>query len=832
MISFYDWVGPDQEGGQGSSTKERAKVVQDYASQKDPQIQATICKKIQDAVDISDVFNKIAIHSGRSSGKTLAFAVHRIARYCRLRKQDSGSTRRAPRWAALLVQIHGVLAELDAQALTDVIWSLAVLHHRDQRLLAGLCHQAFGRLEEFAPANLAMTSWSFATLQYRDDMVVKRLNRQILGRLGEFEAQSLANVAWALATMRFKDDVLMHHISCEALRKINDFSAQHVANTAWAFATLGRRAELLFAGLESVAIVQLQDPAVDFVPLDLALCAWSFAWLEHAHADSGLLHHIVPVALRRLNEFSSQQLANMLWGFDHANYKDSDFYTEIISWICARPAAFWAKSAGEELVSIITALRPYASGTSSWSAFEAFFIDNTLRPMADFLSKVNSHDGYAEGLRRLRTYHAGALYTSWLLKDLGIEYLGDGDSTRTREKVNHLLDFYYVAPEPKWRPDGYDDDDVEANRAEIPGLLELLEVKRRVQPSSHFIALHLSSELRVEPWGPEDDAEMAAASVPTATASSSRGGGLTIDGCSPEPDDGQHTGAFAPEPDDGPRTRAFADEGEDEIWERPAPESSPPPKAGPPHVVRMWRAVPAKPARRAGLNFIRGEKLEDKDLSGDEEGVLKAATLRDYRRKHHAEVISLTQVAEVIDAMEAKWCSQSSPSPEPKRVTGWVELFVPHFPCASCTGAAVQFGLRYPNIKLSVGHDDWRHWCRRLRAGWDPNDKRQHQLSVNARQLRELGRDTSNSIPDSYRAALKSSLGRSGIGESRPGAAIPDTYRRSSSGAATADSPLSTPGGQRVLASERAAFAVAQPAPSPAPPAEPATPAVVRQSFY
>lgn len=823
MISFYDWVGPDQENGSGGSTTGKPAVVQDYAAQKDPQIQAAICKKIQDAVDISDVFNKVAIYSGRSSGKTLAFAVHRIARYCRLRKQDCGNTRRAARWLSLLLQIHKVLSELEAQSLTDVIWSLAVLQHRDQRLLAGLCHQAFRRLEEFAPANLAMTSWSFATLQYRDDMVVKRLNRQILGRLGEFEAQSLANVAWALATMRFKDDVLMHHISREALRKVDDFSAQHVANTAWAFATLGRRAELLFAGLESVAIVQLQDFAVDFVPLDLALCAWSFAWLEHAQADSNLLRHIVPVALRRLNEFTSQQLANMLWGFDHANFKDSDFYAEIARWCCARPAAFWCKANGEELVSIMTALRPYASGVSNWNAFENFFIDKTLRPMANFLCKANSHDGYAEGLRQLRTYHAGALYTSWLLNELGIEYMGDGDSARTRDKVNHLLDFYYVPPEPKWRPDGYDDDDVEANRAEIPGLLELLEVKRRVQPSSHFIALHLSSELRVEPWGPEDEAELVASSTPTTTAAFSKGGGLTVDGCSPTPEDSPP-----------------ADEGDDEIYERPTPEISPQPKAGPPHATRIWRAVPAKPARRAGLNFIRGEKFEDKDLSGDEEGVLKAATLRDYRRKHHAEVISLTQVAEVIDAMEAKWCSQSSSSSEPKRVVGWVELFVPHFPCASCTGAAVQFALRYPNIKLSVGHDDWRHWCRRLRGSWDPNDKRQHQLSVNARQLRELDRDTSNSIPDSYRAALKSTLGRSGISDRGPGAEIPDSYRRSTSG----QSPPSA--SQRALASERAAVAFAQSMPPlatatlaepatpavPAVPAAPAAPAKIKQSFY
>ncbi|CAK9093847.1 unnamed protein product [Durusdinium trenchii] len=686
MISFYDWA-PAQQTHQGNGHNP---VVEDPVAQNDTELQKAICQKIQDAVDISDVFNKVAIHAGKASPKTLVYAVHRIARYCRLRRQDIGPTRRAARFLSLLENLQRNLATLDAQALTDLSWSLAVLNHREKKILAGLCHQLFARVDDFSPANLAISAWSFATLNYRDDLVMKRLNRQALGRLQDFEAQSLANLSWAEATMRFKDDVLMHHIAGEALRKMDRFSPQHVANTAWAYATLGRRANALFEALEGRALQLLNEDAPDFVPLDLALCAWSFAWLEHVGPHSELLHAIARAALRRLDEFSTQQLANMLWGLDHANYVNPSLFETVVRWCCSRPISFWQRAAGEEMVSVMTALRPYASGHPEWRQLEAFFTTETLRPLARFLCSSNTSEGYVQGLRQLRTYHGGALYTSWLLEEIGIVFLGDGNDTRVSQKVEDLLKFYLLPPEPRWLPDGYEDDDVQANRAEIPSLLELLDVKRRVQPSSHFIALHLSAELEVR------------------TA-------------------------------DGRELRRS-----------------------------IWRAVPTRPPRRSGLSFVRGEKFEDHGAPDDDEPGfgMKTATLRDYQRKHHAEVTALSQVVEMIEEMDGQ--DASSPlriaeSEQEGNVSGWVELFVPHYPCSSCIGALVQFAKRHPKISLRVGHDDWRHWLRRLDAQWDPQDLRHHMLSINARQLRELDQHIGEAIPASYRAALKGTLGSTGF---------------------------------------------------------------------
>ena len=46
----------------------------------------------------------------------------------------------------------------------------------------------------------------------------------------------------------------------------------------------------------------------------------------------------------------------------------------------------------------------------------------------------------------------------------GIAFLGHGDDARVARKVADLVDFYLLPPEPRWLPDGYDDDDVQAWR--------------------------------------------------------------------------------------------------------------------------------------------------------------------------------------------------------------------------------------------------------------------------------------------------------------------------------------------------------------------------------
>eukprot|EP00928_Gymnodinium_smaydae_P002322 TRINITY_DN10828_c1_g2_i2.p1 TRINITY_DN10828_c1_g2~~TRINITY_DN10828_c1_g2_i2.p1 ORF type:complete len:761 (-),score=175.36 TRINITY_DN10828_c1_g2_i2:100-2382(-) len=721
MLSFYEFRVPDAyvpAGESRASDLAASRVVQDQAAQQDQELQSLITQQIRDAVDIPDVFNKVAIYAGKLAPLTLAQAVHRIARYCRQRRQNLGDIKRSPRWQALLLELSTRLPTFEPQAITDAVWGLAVTQARDPRLLAAVCKEVFVRSETFSPSHLSITAWSLATLEYRDDEVMRRINRQALAKMRDFEPQSISNLTWSLATLRFKDDVLLHHVINAAVQKAEGFSAQHISNLVWAFTTLGRRAEPLFQALEVCALKLLADHSSEFCCLDLALCAWSYAWLEHADAESALLKAVAARALRQLKDFSSQQFANMLWGFSHTGYEDASFFHAIGSFCASLPESFWQRCNGEELVSICNALVPFSAGISNWASFEERFKRSTLRPLAEFLrSPPQAVDGYTRGLRQLRTYHAGPLYSNWLVQELGAVYMAP-ESDEARPALDKLVDFYLMGPEPKWRPDGYDADDLGALRCEIPGLLEMLEVKRRVQPSSHWIALYCTVDLRFI-------ADAAAETSGTEATSASV------------------------------------------AWSRPVPTLAP--KSG-------------------NLAYVRGEKLEGRNIAGDGSGPLKTATLRDYERAHHCEV---TAMAQIINALEAQEGVQLDPVVE-RRVHGSIALFVPHYPCASCCGAMAQFSKRFPNIRLKVGFDDWRLWSQRLRRRWDPSDVRHRQLSHNAKQLSNI----TDALPAAYLTAA---------GDQRP---VPAAASRRA--AAASSSPAASGGAEKPPPVEAAAPARAE----------------------
>ncbi|CAE7856994.1 ppdK [Symbiodinium microadriaticum] len=190
---------------------------------------------------------------------------------------------------------------------------------------------------------------------------------------------------------------------------------------------------------------------------------------------------------------------------------------------------------------------------------------------------------------------------------------------------------------------------------------------------------------------------------------------------------------------------------------------------------------------------------------------MKTATLRDYQRKHHAEVTALSQVVEAIRDMQ-ETAAKTSGNAGDIQVHGWVELFVPHYPCSSCTGALVQFAARHPQISVRVGHDDWRHWLRRLDKYWDPHDERHHLLSINARQLRDLDKNIGEAIPENYRMALRGTLGATGIAGERP--------------------PMAARGSMPPPAGYPAVNEAAQQSEAPATAPEALPPPLVRQTFY
>eukprot|EP00927_Polykrikos_kofoidii_P053965 TRINITY_DN48479_c0_g1_i1.p1 TRINITY_DN48479_c0_g1~~TRINITY_DN48479_c0_g1_i1.p1 ORF type:complete len:956 (-),score=126.90 TRINITY_DN48479_c0_g1_i1:223-2772(-) len=93
--------------------------------------------------------------------------------------------------------------------------------------------------------------------------------------------------------------------------------------------------------------------------------------------------------------------------------------------------------------------------------------------------------------------------------------------------------------------------------------------------------------------------------------------------------------------------------------------------------------------------------------------VLLSTFLGNWRHRHTELVALDLLVGKVLEALAAGrwlWCGDGFWS----RLTGQVEVFVPHTPCLSCLGAFAQLRRWAPRLSIRVSYEDWRDWRRRL----------------------------------------------------------------------------------------------------------------------
>lgn len=505
MLSFYDLqpvrftckFEDDEKDEQVEKTKDEHKVcsghkVVDWAALRPiaPGEDASnwILTRIRQAVDVADVFNQITIYKDRLQPSHLAAALHRIARYFRQRNSNIGSMRDAPRWLALLREVEKKIEVFDPQDITDTTWALAVIAHRDRRLVRAICSKVARRCWEFSPQNIAITAWGLATLNFRDDVVFKRFSIETQIKLAEFEAQGISNMAWAYATLRFKDDILFSILAAEAPAKIDAFSPQHLSNMAWAYATMGRRSDKLFNTLARHAVDLLKDPrTASFLAMDLGLLIWAYAHLQYH--DSEFCEAIVRAALPTLNHFRPQSLANLLWGMDHLGYFEPSAFAELLAFCNSRPASYWDRCAGEEMTKIANSFRSGADDSLARRNVEELFLSRFVRPLANYMIHTPRGADYGDGLRQLQIFHVGYHFSRDLLEMLDIR-VASLDEPEFVVAIHELLEYYRQPPVGAVEDGGN-------CRGWMPGLFEILEVKTRAYPSSHWLALHISVDLEV-----------------------------------------------------------------------------------------------------------------------------------------------------------------------------------------------------------------------------------------------------------------------------------------------------------------------------------------------
>lgn len=121
---------------------------------------------------------------------------------------DAGAAHRgaaAPALAALCDLILKQIEELDSWAVSLALWSLGLLEHRDDALLAALCRRGASVMRTFNPTDCASALVGWARLRVRTrsqrefvDVLLGHSLDSLSLAPGDWRPQELANAAWAL----------------------------------------------------------------------------------------------------------------------------------------------------------------------------------------------------------------------------------------------------------------------------------------------------------------------------------------------------------------------------------------------------------------------------------------------------------------------------------------------------------------------------------------------------------------------------------------------------------------------------------------------------------
>ena len=250
------------------------------------------------------------------------------------------------------------LPDCTPQAVANLAWAYATAEHRAPLLFDSLAQVvARAHLSEYTPQNLANLAWAYAAAGHSSPDLFSRLADESVTRLRDFTPQNLANLVWSFATLGQRAPALYEAVAVEATRRVAagaGFNAQDCANLAWAFATARHPAPQLFDALADAAEPRLpsflrrrsptlplpspprRSPAAGAPtssghsptpprlasttsPRRISPMSRSLA-KESAIVDRPLLFdRICGVACARMDEFSSQGLANVVWAVAKAH---------------------------------------------------------------------------------------------------------------------------------------------------------------------------------------------------------------------------------------------------------------------------------------------------------------------------------------------------------------------------------------------------------------------------------------------------------------------------------------------------------------------------------
>lgn len=273
--------------------------------------------------DIARLIDTIQKYLHEMNLVNITTAIHRLAKLVDCGAQSQSALVRHPVVQALTsaaqVRLKSISADGSApscQALSNIMWSLAVLQIANWDLLQEVALLTVNYIAYFKPMELSTLLWAFSKIlpeapwrsggaSHWANSVFEGAVDYIRSNVQKFTFRNLITAVGAFATIGKSSPILFQTVAGQMLKIIRTANRLELAKTAWAFGAANIHNDKLFGVVAKHAIPQLQS----FQQQELSNLLWGFASNSVFHQE---LFAKASLCAQRM-DLNAQQLANILW---------------------------------------------------------------------------------------------------------------------------------------------------------------------------------------------------------------------------------------------------------------------------------------------------------------------------------------------------------------------------------------------------------------------------------------------------------------------------------------------------------------------------------------
>ena len=199
--------------------------------------------QLSKAADADTVLALVQDNEAILNSVNVATALHRIASYLKTARAERDRVLRDERFLLLIDAAIERAPKSNPRSVSDTIWSCATLRYLPPRMLTPLLSQVSHHLDKtaFEAQHLSLITWSLAVLECKPVRLLERIEALTVKLLHTFNPQNCANIMWGFAKLNYPPVALLGPMTAKMSDPgfLKRFKPVEVSDAAFAFAVLG-----------------------------------------------------------------------------------------------------------------------------------------------------------------------------------------------------------------------------------------------------------------------------------------------------------------------------------------------------------------------------------------------------------------------------------------------------------------------------------------------------------------------------------------------------------------------------------------------------------------